>query len=165
MKLAFYKAPGSWWDALIRWQTWGPYSHAELVFDNGEWFSSAPEDGGTRFKRYCEGFSLGNPEDKKIQQRYGTIRVETSSEWDFVEVPARIGDEAKVYLWCESELNCPYDWAGVLRFAFPFLKPSPNKWFCSEVCIAALQQIGLFTGIKPAYVSPNRLYRIATGQS
>ena len=31
-----------------------------------------------------------------------------------------------------------YDWMGVLRFALPFLRQRPGKWFCSEAVAEAL---------------------------
>lgn len=134
MKVAFYKAPGTIWDKLIRWWTWGPYSHTELVFSDGMWFSSSPRDGGVRFKQI----------------------IACSNSWDFVTVST---NEQIVRNWCNQQSGA-YDWFGVLRFVFPFLHPSPHHWFCSEICLTALQQVGLLKGMQPSAISPNRFYKL-----
>lgn len=45
MQLALYKAPGAWYDKLVR----VAYSHCELVID-GVCYSSSPRDNGVRSK-------------------------------------------------------------------------------------------------------------------
>lgn len=147
MQLAFYKAAvGTPWSKAIAWWTKGPYSHVEIVFSRKhstvyvqehDWpgqpcFSSAENDGGTRFK-YLD----INP-----------------AQWDTIPVP---GDEAPAWLAAEQLLGAAYDWRGILDFVFPWEKENSSKFFCSEVCIKILKQQGLLTKLTNPQTSPNAL--------
>lgn len=137
MKLAFYKATNeNLFGKAIAWWTKGPYSHVELVFSNGMSFSSSSRDGGTRWKRidYSDG------------------------KWDLVEIPVNAVDEARIARWCDSVCGAKYDWDGIFGFVIPFWRQHANDWFCSEVCTAALQRVGLLSGVNPASTSPSKLY-------
>lgn len=135
MRLAFYKANGTFYDGLIRFVTHGPYSHCELVFSDGRWFSSSPRDGGVRFKY--------------IQPK--------PDAWDYFEIPINPSQELEMYMFCQSQVGCGYDWVGVARFVLPVLQPSKRRWFCSEICVAALQRVGLLLGARACNFSPNGL--------
>ena len=141
MSVAFYKhnLPGipGLFARLIRLVTWGPYSHCELVFTESISYSSSIEDGGTRFK------------DIQFQ----------ADHWDFVGVPAECRENV-ARAFCIAEKGSAYDFPGVFRFLVPIIGQSPERWFCSEVVCAALQAGGLFPGVKPWKVSPNRLYKM-----
>ena len=50
MRVAFYKGEGNFFDKLIRWWTKSSYSHCELIFSDGIFFSADPRDGGVRYK-------------------------------------------------------------------------------------------------------------------
>jgi hypothetical protein len=118
MHLAFYKAPGTVFDKLIRLVTRSPYSHVELVLGNagdGTFVcgSSSPRDGGVRIK------TMSLPADR----------------WDLAPIA---GDAATALHWFEQHRGEPYDWLGVLRFVLPWVGQSPRAWFCSEACLAAL---------------------------
>ena len=112
MKLAFYKAPGTWADKAIRLFTGSAYSHVELVI-NGMCYSSSIQDSGVR----CKGINIH------------------SGNWDVVDIP---GDERKALKWFADHDGQAYDWAGVFRFLLPLLPNSANRWFCSEAVAAAL---------------------------
>ncbi len=137
--LAFYKAPGTWVNRLIRVVTRSPYSHVELVF---------PGEG-------C--FSADSRELKAV--RFKTMPL-PAEKWDVVEIPCTDAQANAAMEFCLEERNAPYDWLGVARFVLPFFRQHPQAWFCSEVCAAALQCAGLLpAGLKSWKLSPADLYR------
>jgi hypothetical protein len=159
MKIAFYKAsskplPARIWSKLIAGYTAGPYSHCELVFDDGNFFplslnvlvqnprgpgdlcfSSSEQDGGTRFKLI------------PLQPKH----------WDIVKMPELYLDEAMD--WCEKHDSLRYDWRGLRGFVFPWEKPDPKDLFCSECVIECCQDQGLLTQLVAGKTSPNDLAR------
>jgi len=140
MKVAFRKKPSSIYAHIIRLWTMGKFSHSELVFSDGRTFSSDEADGGTRW----------------------TDRAMPSSEWDFIDIPCTTKQENRARVFCEGEDGCKYDMVGI-GFSFlpvPIGWQSAEKWFCSEICVAALQQIGYLIGYTPSRISPNKLYKI-----
>lgn len=118
MKIAFYKGTRKGvqglYSRLTRWVDSGPYSHCELVFNDGLSASASFIDGGVRFKHI----------DYKPEH------------WDVVELQGFDGDKARQ--WFEDHEGEKYDLLGNLRFIFFFVKPSNNKWFCSEAIAEAL---------------------------
>lgn len=135
--LAFYKGKGTWVDRLIRWSTRSAYSHVEIVHDMEEkWqhftfgyqcYSSSARDGGVRSK-----LIKLNPD-----------------HWDLVEVTWR--DDFDLDLFIEND-SAKYDYSGIVfSHIFSLGRHNKNKWFCSEICAAAL---GL---PKPQNYSPGRL--------
>lgn len=117
MRVALYKAtrPGfqGMFNRLVRWWTLSPYSHAELVFDNGWCASSSLIDGGVRFKR--------------IELKPG--------HWDVVDVP---GDEVAAMQWFSDHADDKYDVLGLANFVFGPVREDKNKWSCAEAIAAAL---------------------------
>ena len=143
MRLAFYKAKyGNWWDKIISWWTWGPYSHCELVFSDGEAFSASPRDGGTRFKAI-----------EFVPER-----------WDFIEVEVR--DENELREWCKTQDGRKYDWLGILGFIFSIRRlDDKDKWYCSEICFHALSKFNSsLPRINHRRFDPNRLYAYFVGK-
>jgi hypothetical protein len=147
MKIAFYKHNRGGFagilDRIIRTVTRGPYSHCELVFVHDGMidqmaYSASIQDSGCRFK---------------------TI-VFDSSRWDFIPVQLTLEQQLAVLALCEEENGSGYDFLGVFRFLIPSIKESPDKWFCSEICAAALQRAGLLRGEKPWQLHPNKLAQL-----
>ena len=56
-----------------------------------------------------------------------------------------------VALWAVSHCNVPYDFPGIFRFLFIWIKQHASKWFCSENFIWSYQQIypKAFDGLLP----------------
>jgi hypothetical protein len=151
MKLASKKKVTTLFGWIIKlwpFSGWGwscRYCHSELVFSNGEWFSSRDINGTA--------FSVGPPHGDK-------------PDWyDYIEIPMSKEEENRVMKWCERELfnedgsKCKYDIVGVLLsfLPIPINWQNSNKWFCSEVCCAALQVGGWLAGYSAATISPLRL--------
>ena len=136
MKLAFYKAKGDWKDKLIRLWTKGPYSHVEIIDEDGYMYSSSPRDKGVRKKAH-----EFNPD-----------------KWDYVEVEINPGLLKNFFEETKGE---HYDLAGILGFVIP-VKDRTNRWFCSEWCSNVLKISGHKAMWKqePSKISPNRLYKL-----
>ena len=152
LSLAFYDGRrfGTWLDRRVaahdRGADAGPFSHVELVFSReiGETsccFSSSFRDKRVRFRR----IDLERP----------------AGQWALVAVPATPTDAAKIRRWCATKLGGRYDLPGVLAFKLPLVRQRLNWWFCSEICAAALQQVGLLTTYRPATLTPNMLFHVA----
>jgi hypothetical protein len=141
--LAFYKGRGNsvfqrLQEGLIRGVTRGIYSHVELISGvvvHGSYaicLSASGRDGGVREKRI-----LLKPES-----------------WDLVAVP--VAAEAPCQ-FIRDHLGARYDYAGLmLSQVLAFGGHNPDKWFCSEICAAAL---GL---PNPQRVSPQFLFDVVT---
>jgi hypothetical protein len=152
MKLASKKKIDSLFGlAILVWPFsgwgWPRYGHSELVFSDGIWFSSRSINGTE--------YSWGVPHGGKPE------------DYDYLEIPCTKEEEGRVREWCRREVfnddgsKCTYDVLGVI-FSFlpiPIAWQSPTKWFCSEVCCAALQTIGWLRGFTPSTISPLRLER------
>ena len=133
MQIAFYKGPATGLvnklgRLLVCLGTLSRYSHCELVIQ-GVCYSASARDGGVR----------------------GKVIDLASGHWDVVDVP---GDEAVALAWFHAHMGEAYDWMGVLRFALPFLRQRPRKWFCSEAVAEALGVAG------SAGVSPGDLWEV-----
>lgn len=137
MYVLFWKGGHSLQDRLIRCFSRGPYSHCELLFSDGTRFgvSSAYE------ARYLLDPQGWNPND-----------------WDCIGV--RGGDEAKVRAFCDTQVGAEYDWLGVaFAIVLPWGRQTADKWFCSELTIAGLQEGDYWDvrGIKAHQYTPVRL--------
>ena len=142
MHVLFWKGPVGPIGSLIRAWEGRPYSHAELRFSDGKRFRI---NAGIHSQFYWS--DEGHLWD--------------SSNWDCLQVLG--GNEAFTRQWCETEVGCGYDWAGIL-FA-QILKwnwQSPRNWFCSELCVAALQAGGYpqVAGLNAWKYSPARLGKV-----
>jgi hypothetical protein len=138
MRLIFQKNVPSIFARLIRLWTWSPYCHVELLFNDGVIYS-AHQTQGTRFSR---------------------VPPEFEKYWDVLEIPMSADEEQQLRTFCTAESGCLYDWIGLVLSQVLFLRREhPHRWFCSEICVAALQQIGMLTGHKACTYSPGGLFR------
>jgi hypothetical protein len=142
--------------AISVFSGFGKYYHAELLFSDGLSFTSTQMDPGINAVDGC---------------RFKRIDYNKHPErWDIIDIPADAIEEDRVRNFCRRQLGCRYDYAGCVRFAIPFWTEHKDKWFCSEVVTAALQQlfsagyesdaahaVRRLRGVKPWRVSPNHL--------
>lgn len=150
LALAFYNGleHGRLLDRIIarhdRGRSAGPYSHVELVFNPHRaglpvCFSSSWRDGGVRFKR---------------------IDLSEAGRWSLVPLAVTGADVNAVRSWCLRHVGGRYDVPGVLAFKLPLVRHRLNWWFCSEVCVAALQEVGLLPLVKAHRTTPNALHHL-----
>lgn len=143
--LAFYKGRGDGlWirlqDWAIRFATRSIYSHVEMISgraelgQEAECWSSSGRDGGVR-----KADITLNPD-----------------HWDLVEL-ADEPDDLTDFIKTRAFPKKKYDYIGILfSQVFSLGRHSPDKWFCSEICAAAL-------GIPNAQrMSPQSLYDMVT---
>jgi len=140
MEVALYNCPKTFTDVAIRLWTWSKYSHTELRFDRiddgpnkAHCFSSSGRDGGTRFKE---------------------IDL-TNGRWDRVTVNIPTYMENRIHAWCERRVGRKYDFKGIFGFVFGKNFQDPIKWYCSEICAAALRCNGVFDF--PHKISPGKM--------
>lgn len=152
MLLAFYNGRdfGTWLDRLIarheRGRHAGPFSHVEIVLEHAPrraslCFSSSWRDGGVRLKRIA--------------------LEETAGKWTLVPFAINPRNGRNIRRWCMGRIGGRYDIPGVLAFKLPLVRQRMNWWFCSEICVAALQQAGVLGNLKPHRISPNALHGLA----
>ena len=137
MKIIFYIGPPEIQDRIIRILTGSKITHCELVFsDNKSTFSADPKQ-GTRFT------TINNICDP--------------TQWIVFDLPWISDiDEKRIYNFCKQEENCKYDWSAVLLGRINPLHNHRSKWFCSEICAAALRP---FTkGLNDFWYTPQSLY-------
>jgi hypothetical protein len=147
MKLAFRIAGSDALSKLIA-QHDPPYRfcHAEVALTqhgvDGSWKCfSAHIDSGTRFE---------------------WIDISNAAHWVTIALPRVSGvDQQRVMDWCERHNGLKYDLDGVKAFKLPWRQQDPGKFFCSEVTLSAIQQIGLLDWVEAGCVSPNLLYLLA----
>lgn len=137
MKVAFYKGKGNWVDFLIRKWTRSPYSHCEIVIDY-KWYSSSPRDGKVR--------------EKIIHPR--------SKNWEYIDIDLSSTDIENIRNFFNEQEGKKYDYIGIiLSQVLPLGIDNKNKWFCSEICSRALQNIGKVPKNKKSnWYNPGRLY-------
>jgi len=108
-------------------------SHAEIMFSDGVCGTSQPNGG--------------------VVLRHIDFN---RADWVVLDLPCTPEQEAAVRAFFVEELGCPYDWSGIL-FAqiLGWNWQSKKKYFCSEVCVAALQKAySALAGLKPWRVDP-----------
>jgi hypothetical protein len=159
IQLAFYRASaGTWLDYAIDRLSGGlGFSHVELVISDGWSFSSTSRDRSI--------YRDGHP--KRTGTRWKWIDYSAHPErWVIVPFdPYAIVTEAaelRMVRFADDELDCLYDWRGVVRMApgMGWLGQSPTRWFCSEVVIAMIQRVGFLCGLNAWEFSPNSLARL-----
>ena len=108
-------------------------SHAEIMFSDGVCGTAQPNGG--------------------VVLRHINFN---RADWIVLDLPCTPGQEATVRGFFEQELGCPYDWSGLL-FAqiLGWNWQSKQKYFCSEICVAALQKAyPALAGLKPWRIDP-----------
>lgn len=139
MKIIFRKHEPGVYPGFIRWWTKSIYSHCELLFDDNMKFSAVPSEHGTRYEQ---------------------ARILSPNEWDILFIGIDAPAEGCIRHFCDAEMGCEYDWMGIILSQFARMRrEDPRKWFCSEVCAAALQQGGCIPTATPCTLSPGQLFK------
>ncbi len=142
IKIAFYKHSKSFFWKLICWKQdympwrYARYSHAEIVFEDWQSFSSSEQDWWVRFKKI---------EFKK-------------DNWDFIEIKISEIKYNKILDFCKKQDWNEYNWLWIF-FAqiLNFNKKGNWDWFCSEIVTRALQEWNILCTESALFVSPWKL--------
>jgi hypothetical protein len=143
MKIAFYRADHAstrlhkitaW--LIDKWTGSHGYSHVELVFSDGQCFSSSYPDGGCRFKQ---------------------INV-NSGRWVVIDLDRQVHHlnetQARVRAQKLVDSQCKYDVRGILFYQiFNWKTQDKNRWWCDEAVAWAC-------GIQPFRNNPNKLAKM-----
>lgn len=121
----------------IQFQTRSPYSHVAIKLDDYEIYE-AWHVGGVRRLRYAlDGHDDATPID--------IYRVDPSLDYD----------THKVRAFLRAQLGKKYDFKSVARFVSRRKVRADDRWFCSELVLAALESGGLsLLNIIPSEASP-----------
>ncbi|MFM0165654.1 hypothetical protein PQR39_35130 [Paraburkholderia sediminicola] len=137
MKFAFYKAPGTLLDKLIRWWMRGPYAHVEAILDENA-------DGTYTIASAVPGIGVRIAEKQPLPAR----------DWDIVTGP---GDATQARAWFEARAGKAYDYLGLLGFVLrPATIDARDKYWCSEACLLSIGYEGAWRE------DPNSMYSVVT---
>ena len=105
-------------DRIIRFMTKSPFSHVDIVLDNG--LLGARLNGGVKIRNF----------DYMKFSKVVKYKVDIPDDASKVAIQAAI-----------SQIGKPYDWRAVFSWLF-FMREwdDPNKWFCSELIAWAIHQ-------------------------
>lgn len=148
IEIALYRGK-SFNSKIIKWMSWGTYSHAAIRL---------PEDNGIIYEAWDGvGVRKGNSisDGHTMSTRVDLYALDVTHE-QYKIIKSSL----------ESQIGKKYDWKGVFRFS-PlirlFVSSSPskseqNKWFCSEYVAWALLQAGIHILQAPVWmISPSDL--------
>jgi hypothetical protein len=144
VEIIFYHGPEDLAGRLIRGWTHSPYSHCEIHFGHSDCFSAKAGE-GCRFTRVPE--------------------ANRTAYWGAVPIVLLPDEESRIRQFCIGETGCGYDyWGALFAAGLGTNWSSRNRWFCSEICTAALQVIGMLPKEKPWRMTPGGLHRRITTQ-
>jgi hypothetical protein len=67
----------------------------------------------------------------------------------------------KAFCRRQADARRPFNRWGLVRCRTPFPRPTDGTaWFCSELCTAALQEVGLLQGEEPGAVCPGYFHEL-----
>lgn len=149
MELALYKGEfkstflNRIFNILIKWWTKSKYSHVELVIKHGE---------NPKNWRWISSENFIGVRSKLIQYN--------PDNWDFIKLTNLNEQDTLDFL--NDKIGAKYDWKGIfLSNIFKLEQHDVDKWFCSELCFAALIKGGYFDinllNVKPHIVTPEDL--------
>lgn len=103
---------------VIRWFTWSPYSHVDLVLPDGRLLGATPG-----------GVSIRLPQYDRIARR---------ARFD---IPGM--DWEKLAHVLKAQIGKPYDWGALVGLAFRSGRwHDPDRWFCSELIYWGCERAG-----------------------
>lgn len=98
---------------LIKWQTRSQYSHAALMYPDGETILEAKEFRGVQRRKLTD-------KDRKLVDVFEVIGMSDTAWTD-------------AFLLGEKHLGAKYDWWSVLKFVSRRPAKVNKRWFCSEL--------------------------------
>jgi hypothetical protein len=147
IKVAFYKAKGTWVNSIVRWWTESIYSHAELIMpDDINWIGISP--------------FLKSRVSRRIVLDYDP------AEWDIIEIDVTPEQHDVIVEFYKQTKGDGYDWIGMLLSQFlPCKIKHRKRWYCSEWIAYALRIACVFDWRKMKMydrqdLSPAALYEL-----
>lgn len=116
---------------------------------------------------HCQAFYWDNP-----RRTFVSVSVDTYHNgvheydkktfrrgWTFLRLKLPKWQENGIVSFLRAQLGKPMNLLGLYAcLAFP-ISGNGNSYFCSELCLAALQSVGIFLSLSPAGTSPAALFR------
>ena len=79
--------------------------------------------------------------------------------WRSLTLPLQDINTVKAFCAQQRDKHIGFNRSGLLRCTTPFPRPTDGSaWFCSELCVNALQQVGLCSDIEGCMTTPSALY-------
>lgn len=123
--LAFYKGKGNWIDKAIRFVTRSLYSHVELI--------AHPDHKNPDGSSICRSSSSRDGGVRKTD-----IMLDPEN-WDLVSIDWKTANGSPIAIFHFMD-GQGYDYQGIfLNQLLNLRRHRKSKWFCSEICAAALQ--------------------------
>lgn len=117
MKVAFWVGDGSDFYESIKRSLRFEYAHIELVFSNGTFWSSVPEEGA----RFSEG-------------------IPAPYRWYFFDLDVSPEVETEIFQWAITHEGEPYD---IYAIQMGLKDEDPNALFCCEAVLVPLEEFGV----------------------
>jgi len=139
MQLAFYRGT-SLLSRFIRWKSRGKYSHAAILFSNGECLEAWH---ATNSVRWITNLGDGHTNGTQV---------------DIFDLPESL-NEAAAKDFAQQQIGKKYGLKEVLMFLTNTSGDNPNNWFCSEIALAIARAggINLLARVDAYKVSPSML--------
>lgn len=115
---------------LISWFTWSRFAHVELLFSDDVCISAVAPKG--------------------VIKRTKASVIKNVSDYIIKEVSTTPEQEAIIRAFAEKQVGKPYDWGAIIGLPFRGKWDDDAKWFCSELCAAALEEAGIDVVDEPA---------------
>lgn len=126
IRIAFFKGnKDEWHHRFIRWWTKSPYSHAEIVLDDGEtWVSISP----FLYTRVA-----------------ARVRVQVEpKDWDYLDFLITPEELHALKDFIAETTGDGYDWIGMLLSqVLPIIIKGKGRWYCSQWIAHALSHAGI----------------------
>jgi len=128
---------------IIRFFTRGKYSHAAVRLDSGEIYEAVTKEG--------------------VRKLMGIKYIEGKNKIDVytLNVPLNKINELNMRDFLDKQIGKKYDYWMVLGFVIKSTRQgrkSRNRWYCSELCAAALEKAGIQLLItQPWKISPEMI--------
>jgi len=142
IKIAQYKGK-SFFSRIIRFMTWGEYSHTAIMFSEVEIIEAWQGSNAVRvIKSLAEGHKSGTPVD--------IYRVEMTD-----------AQEHLFRQFITRQVGKKYDFKGIFGFLVRKNAHKKERWFCSELFAAGCEASGveLLNNVLPHQVSPSMVTR------
>jgi hypothetical protein len=137
IRIAFFR--GRTWSIrswAIRLWTLSRFNHVEVILPDGRSLNASTTNGVI----------------------WRTLQPSEAGDWEIWSLPVTEHQLASISAFAAKELGCRYDWKGIFLSQFIRLhREDPERWFCSELSAAVIQQTGLLAGRRACGFSPGAL--------